>query len=109
VPDLTAPVIKNTNAVIALTAKEAKLPKTAACIRCGACTNVCPLGLAPAQILLAYKKKDADMLKALSVESCMLCGCCSFNCPANRPLVQTNSLSKQLLKETKAKETTKHG
>jgi len=109
VPDLSAPVLKNTNAVIALTEKESRLPKTSACIRCGACTNVCPLGLAPAQILLAYKKKDADMLKALSVESCMLCGCCSFNCPANRPLVQTNSLSKQLLKETKAKETTKHG
>ena len=94
---------------IALTEKESRLPKTTACIRCGACTNVCPLGLAPAQILLAYKKKDADMLNALSVESCMLCGCCSFNCPANRPLVQTNSLSKQLLKEKKAKETSKNG
>ena len=101
VPDLASPVLKNTNAVIALTEKESKLPKTSACIRCGACTNVCPLGLAPAQILLAYKKKDADMLRALSVDSCMLCGCCSFNCPANRPLVQTNSLSKQLLRQKK--------
>ena len=109
VPALNVPVLKNTNAVIALTEKESRLPKTTACIRCGACTNVCPLGLAPAQILLAYKKKDADMLNALSVESCMLCGCCSFNCPANRPLVQTNSLSKQLLKEKKAKETSKNG
>ncbi len=107
VPDLTAPVLKNTNAVIALTEKEAKLPKTAACIRCGACTNVCPFGLNPAQILLAYKKKDAEMLKSLSVDTCMLCGCCSFNCPANRPLVQTNSLSKQLLREQKTKEASK--
>lgn len=109
VPDLSAPILKNTNAIIALSAKEAKLPKTTACIRCGACTNACPFGLAPAQILLAYKKKDTDMLKKLSVDTCMLCGCCSFVCPANRPLVQTNTLSKQLLKEEKAKEASKNG
>ena len=102
VPDLTAPVLKNTNAVLALTHREAKLPKTTACIRCGACTNVCPFGLAPADILLAYKKKDTDKLKELNVDNCMLCGSCAFNCPANRPLVQTNSLSKQLLREKKS-------
>ena len=109
VPNPDVPVLKNTNAVIALTPKEAKLPKTAACIRCGSCTGVCPFGLAPAEILLAYKKRDADALKKLSVDTCMLCGCCSFTCPANRPLVQTNQLSKQLLKEVKAKETAKNG
>lgn len=109
VPDLSVPVIKNTNAVIALSPKEAKLPKTSACIRCGACTNACPMGLAPAQILLAYKKKDTEMLKKLSVDTCMLCGCCSFMCPANRPLVQTNTLAKQMLKEEKAKEASKNG
>ena len=95
--------------VIALTEKEAKLPKTTACIRCGACTNACPFGLNPAEILLAYKKKDAEALRRLSVDTCMLCGCCSFICPANRPLVQTNTLSKQLLRDEKAKESSKNG
>ena len=109
VPNLTVPVLKNTNALIALTPREAKLPKTTACIRCGACTNTCPFGLAPAEILLANKKKDVEQLKKLSVETCMLCGCCSFTCPANRPLVQTNTLSKQLLKEEKAKEASQNG
>ncbi len=109
VPNPEVPVLKNTNAVIALTPKEAKLPKTAACIRCGSCTSVCPFGLAPAQILIAYKKKDTEALKKLSVDTCMLCGCCSFTCPANRPLVQTNQLAKQLLKEERAKETAKNG
>ena len=79
------------------------------CIRCGACTNACPFGLAPAQILLAYKKKDTDMLKKLSVDTCMLCGCCGFTCPANRPLVQTNKLAKALLREEQAKEASKNG
>jgi electron transport complex protein RnfC len=109
VPDLNAPVLKNTNAILALTPKEAKLPKTTACIRCGSCTNTCPFGLAPASILLAYKKKDTELLEKLSVETCMECGCCSFVCPANRPLVQTNKLAKALLKETRAKEAAKNG
>ena len=109
VPNLSAPVIKSTNAVIALTQKEAKFPEPSACIRCGACTNACPFGLAPAKILSAYNKKDTEMLKKLSVDTCMLCGCCSFSCPANRPLVQTNNLAKALLKEERAKEASKNG
>lgn len=109
VPNLSAPIIKNTNAILALTSKEAKLPKTTACIRCGACTNSCPFGLAPAAISNAYTKKDAELLEKLSVNTCMECGCCSFNCPANRPLVQTNKLAKLFLKEEKAKEAQNNG
>lgn len=104
VPDADQPVMTNTNAVMALTAKEAWLPETTACIRCGACTNHCPFGLAPAAISHAYKYNEIDVLKTLNVESCMLCGCCAFVCPANRPLVQRNKLSKELLKELRAKE-----
>lgn len=103
-PGTNLPILKNTNAILALTAAEAKLPKTTACIRCGACTNHCPFGLAPAAISRAYDKRDTDALEALAVRSCMECGCCSFVCPANRPLVQKNKLSKQLLHEAKAKE-----
>ena len=106
-PNTSRPVLKNTNAVLALTEKETKHPKTTACIRCGSCTNTCPFGLAPAAIAHAYDKKDAEALEALSVMTCMECGCCSFVCPANRPLVQTNKLSKQLLREEKQKETGK--
>ena len=107
VPNTTYSVMKNTNAVLALTAKEAKLPKPTSCIRCGACVNTCPFGLAPAEISLAYEKKDAAALRALSVNTCMECGCCSFVCPANRPLVQVNKLSKQLLREAAKKEAEK--
>ena len=109
VPDATAPVLKNTNAILALTEKESKLPKPTACIRCGSCTNACPFGLAPAEILRAYAKKDAEQLTELSVNTCMECGCCSFVCPANRPLVQTNKLSKTFLREEQMKEAAKNG
>lgn len=104
VPNADVPVLKNTNAVLALSKKEAKLPKTTACIRCGACVNTCPFSLAPVNIAEAYAKEDTDELKALAVQSCMECGCCSFVCPANRPLVQINKLSKKLLMDEAAKE-----
>ena len=104
VPSVAEPVMTNTNAVMALTKKEAWLPKTTSCIRCGSCTNHCPLGLAPMAISHAYKCGEVDVLKTLSVETCMLCGCCSFVCPANRPLVQRNKLAKDLLKELRKKE-----
>ncbi len=107
VPNANYAVLKNTNAILALTAKEAKRPKPTACIRCGTCTNTCPFGLAPASIAAVYEKKDTEALKALSVETCMECGCCSYVCPANRPLVQINKLSKQLLKEEQNKEANK--
>lgn len=102
VPDLRAPVLKNTNAVLALTPKETYKPKTTACIRCGACTNVCPIGLAPAEIQRAYRKRDTARLTALSADACMLCGCCSYVCPAGIPLVMTHARAKQLLRGTHA-------
>ena len=104
VPDDSAPIMTNSNAVLALTAKEAWLPKTTACIRCSACTNHCPFGLAPAALSRAYDRKDVETLKELHMDACMECGCCSFVCPANRPLVQKNKLGKALLKEVQAKE-----
>jgi len=107
VPGSDAPIMKNTNAILALSEKEARLPETTACIRCGRCTNTCPFGLAPAEILRAYDKKDAKALDKLLVNGCMECGCCSFVCPANRPLVQTNKLAKVFLREEKVKEENK--
>ena len=104
VPDLSAPILKNTNAILALTERDIKTPKPTNCIRCGSCTNTCPFGINPAEIARAYQKKDADALKKLELTSCMECGCCSFICPANRPLVQTNRLAKVFLKEEMTKE-----
>ena len=107
VPDTASPILKNTNAILALSAKETKLPETTPCIRCGRCLNTCPFGIAPAAIAHAYDKKNVVMLEKLGVQACMECGCCSFVCPANRPLVQTNKLAKVLIREEKAKEEAK--
>lgn len=107
VPDDTAPILKNTNAVLALTAREVRTPVETPCIHCGSCVNSCPFGLAPLTIATATAQRDIATLDALSVMACMECGCCSFVCPANRPLVQTNKLAKMMLREQKAKESAK--
>ncbi|MBR5246466.1 MAG: electron transport complex subunit RsxC [Clostridia bacterium] len=103
VPELSVPVLKQTNAILALNEKETRTAKTTACIRCGKCTNSCPFGINPAAIAKAYKDKDAEMLEKLGADVCMLCGCCSYICPAKRPLAETNSLAKNLLMEERAK------
>lgn len=104
VPDLTAPVLKNTNALLAFDEVQATLPKTTACIRCGECLNHCPFGINPAAIAKAYKNEDFEKLVSLGLELCMECGCCSYVCPASRPLVQNNRLAKQALAQHRKKE-----
>ncbi len=108
VPDISAPILKNTNAILALTEKELRSPKQTPCIRCGSCTNHCPLGLNPAEIARAFEAKDNELLDILHVNLCMECGCCSYICPANRPLVQNQKFAKDYMRrraaENKAKE-----
>ena len=99
VPDLSAPILKNTNAIVAMDEKEAAPPKTTACINCGACLSHCPLRLDPREIARAYKKNEPEDLKTLCVDLCMECGCCAYVCPAKRHLVQTNKLAKAVLRD----------
>ncbi len=99
VPSADNPVLKQTNAIVAMDEKEAKPPKTTPCINCGRCLNHCPLKLDPRAIARAYKLGEAADLDRLCVDICMECGCCSYVCPAKRPLVQTNKLAKAMLRK----------
>lgn len=95
IPDINMPVVKTSNALLAFDHYDDR--KTSACIRCGRCVNVCPLGLMPAEIDKAYKTKDIDDLKKLKVLLCMNCGSCTYVCPANRKLAETNQLAKAVI------------
>lgn len=110
VPDLDVPVLKNTNALLAFTEKEAKKLAPGPCLRCGRCVAACPMSLSPIAIAEAYERRDARALYALKVNLCIECGCCSYSCPAHRHLVQQNQLAKPLAamedrKRRKRKET----
>ena len=78
VPGLDAPVLKSTNAVLALDREDAELPESTNCIRCGRCSKICPLNLVPGDIEDAYLKKDYEKLGQLDVSLCMECGSLSL-------------------------------
>ncbi len=97
VADMSVPVIKQTNALIAFDEKEARSRKTTSCIRCGSCTNTCPFGLAPVAFAKALNDNNMESLESLHANLCMECGCCSYVCPAAIPLVQQNKMAKAAL------------
>lgn len=92
------PILKQNNAVLAFNERDAVLPKTTDCIRCGRCVASCPMSLVPTAIAAAVKKNDAEALQKQGVMVCMECGSCAYNCPAHRPLVQTMRLGKAAVK-----------
>ena len=64
VPDLTVPVLKNTNAVLAFDAKEGAAFETTACIKCGRCIAHCPMHLMATDIETAFTlNKPEDLTK----------------------------------------------
>lgn len=106
VDELSEPILKNNNAIIAFNKADSAAQKTTPCIRCGKCIKACPIRLNPVAITKAYKAGDVDALRKVKANLCMECGCCSFICPTKQPLVQRNKLAKAILREAQAKEAT---
>lgn len=102
VPDTTAPILKNNNAILAFAEKDAVLPEPTPCIRCGKCVSACPLNLMPLEYARALATENMELLELRKVNLCMECGCCSFVCPARRPLVENNKLAKAALRKYQA-------
>lgn len=53
------------------------------CIRCGKCTNTCPVKLQP---ILIKEHLDKKGLERLHPEKCIDCSICSYICPSRIPL-----------------------
>ena len=98
-----APICKQNNAILAFDERKDLIKKERACIRCGRCVDVCPMGLTPTLIERFSRVKDAEKLKAINVNTCMECGSCAYACPSGRPLVQYIRLAKQVLREESGK------
>lgn len=99
VADLSQPILKNNNAVLAFSREMATPKKATNCIHCGKCTNACPLGLSAKEIVEGYNSHDVELLNELRTDLCMSCGTCSFVCPAKRPLCPSIALAKIMMKE----------
>ena len=99
--DAAMPVIKQNNAILAFTKKEADKMKEKPCIRCGRCAAICPMNLQPLETEPAFRIGDLERVKAVNTHYCIECGCCSYICPSKRHLTQTMRLAKAALKEGK--------
>jgi electron transport complex protein RnfC len=97
---LDIPVVKGTSGVIAIM-DENKAIETA-CISCGKCVGVCPIGLMPTMLYRNIKSGNYEVaLNKYSLMDCKECGCCAYICPAHIPLVHAFKTGKKLARRKK--------
>ena len=100
--DLAVPVIKGSNAVTILGAKNRYAVENSACIRCGKCIDACPMHLMPVLMYKALQSGDVSVMESVNMMDCIECGCCAYTCPAGVPLVLAFRAGKQRMRETAA-------
>lgn len=99
IDDLSIPVAKTANCLLALTAAESPEPPPARpCIRCGRCAEVCPASLLPQQLYWHARARDLERAQAYHLFDCIECGCCSQVCPSQLPLVQYYRFAKNAVR-----------
>ena len=104
-PSLEVPVVKTTNCLLASTLEELPPPPPALpCIRCGECSEACPVSLLPQQLHFFALGQEHEQLKAHNLFDCIECGACAYVCPSNIPLVQYYRAAKGEIRELEQKQ-----
>ena len=99
------PIIKGTSGILALSKKDLNDRVESACLHCGKCIDVCPMGLNPSALSILGEKEYIDeALNEQKVLNCIECGCCSYICPSKRKIVQYIKYTKKLLSNRAANE-----
>ena len=88
IDDGTIPVTKGTSGVVLITAEEYADSETRPCIRCGRCSEVCPMYLAPNRITAFINNDLLERSLEVGLMDCIECGACAYICPSKRPLVR---------------------
>ena len=103
--DVTAPITKGTNAILAFSEKLTKPTTTPpACLHCGKCVSVCPMHLMPLYFAQCAAQNDLATCKTFHLMSCVECGSCAYVCPAGVPIVQYVRMTKAKINEQAARE-----
>lgn len=105
-PNLTAPVVKATNCILAMS--PTLFPPAAPampCIRCGHCAQACPMELQPMDLYWYAKAKQFDKVEQFHLFDCIECGCCRYVCPSQIPLVDYYRFAKDEIKSQKQNQT----
>lgn len=99
-PAMDVPLIKTSNCLLAPTRSELPPPPPALpCIRCGACSDVCPASLLPQQLHYFALGHEHEQLRRHDLFDCIECGACAYVCPSNLPLVQYYRAAKAEIRE----------
>ncbi|MBO1256031.1 electron transport complex subunit RsxC [Alteromonas sp. 5E99-2] len=96
------PVVKTTNCLLMPKASFAQPEDIERpCIRCSACSDVCPASLLPQQLLWHSKAKEYDKAQDYNLFDCIECGACAYVCPSDIPLVQYYRQAKSAVRSEK--------
>ena len=87
ISNLDAATVKGSSSLLYLSEASTRRQAASNCIRCGRCSDACPMGLEPFLLNRLNKAGDLEGLEKASVQDCIECGCCLYSCPANIPLL----------------------
>ena len=79
------PIIKGTNAVIAM---PRRFSCSTDCIKCGRCVDVCPMELLPLYYPVHLLDENWEKMRENNVQYCIECGCCDYICPSQIKIVE---------------------
>lgn len=94
IANMEATTVKGSSSLLYLTEEQTRRKPEGACIRCGRCSDACPMGLEPFLLNRLIKTGDVDGLEQNAIQDCIECGCCLYSCPANIPLLDRIRVSK---------------
>jgi electron transport complex protein RnfC len=96
-----SPTTKTSSAVLFFDEAYVKARKENPCIRCGRCIEVCPMGLAVAQLTESVKAELLEGNQKPDILDCIECGSCTYVCPADRRLVHWMRMGKNIIRREK--------
>ncbi len=97
ISDLSIPITATTNCITLEQSNTAQTQQP--CIKCSACSDVCPVGLLPQQLHQFSCNENTSKAIQFGLTTCIECGCCDLVCPSNIALTQSFRFSKGLYKD----------
>ena len=99
ISNLDAPIPKGCSGILILNESHAHRNEPVACIRCGKCVSVCPMGLEPYLLAKLSERHLFDQAEKELITACLECGCCAYSCPSNRPILDYIRIGKNAVNQ----------